>query len=111
MMNLTRIWKEAPKTKESERGGQASGIFGEGTEDCGRRGSQTAGGPPGTWARQARARLFRWPRGRCSAGWQGASSPAGSKSQEAPGGGTERGHEPSRAGCGVCRPQHGLPCV
>lgn len=27
MMDLTWIWKEAPKTKESQQGGQASGMF------------------------------------------------------------------------------------
>lgn len=35
MMDLTRLWKEVLKTKESQLGGHVSGMFQGGTEDWG----------------------------------------------------------------------------
>lgn len=81
VMGLTWIWKGGLQTKESGKGGQASGMFreGEGTGAGGLGGSKTKGGP----GHVIRPRVASGQVGVVRVG--GSASPQGSRNLEGPG--------------------------
>lgn len=108
MMGLTWIWKEVLKTKESQQGRQASGMFREGRRTVAEEGPRWREGRQGFGVRVGRPRGAGFPaEGQVPCGLgQGAASPPGCRSRRRPRGETPRRTQKGR-GHGACPPR---PC-